>query len=484
MGGLGSGRRRRSCRLSLNYPHTAVWGIWGGTGLGLAISNRLCEMMGWTMTVDNEVGSGSSFNFNIVAQAAPSPARLYLRGAQPQLKGRRVLIVDDNATNRRILNLQTGSWGRHGLARGGITALEWVTNGDPFDVAILDMDMPEMDGLTLANEIQRYRGPKQLPLVMLTSLRWRSAAPSGTNEPEFAAFLTKPVKPSQLYDVLIQLFLEQVPAPKEPAAKGQFDPHLAERLPLRIVLAEDNVVNQKAATKMLERLGYRVDIAGNGIEAIQALERQPHDVVPMDIQMRDMDGLAASREICRRWPREARPIIVAMTANAMQSGREERLQAGMDDYISKPVQTGALRAALERAGSSGPKNRAAETPGAINKTALASLRDIQSKDGGDIVEEIVDRFLVDAPINVSALRRAVENGAREEIRRLAHTLKSSCACLGAGAMSEICGGIERRLIGRAGPQEPLPLASSLEAEFYRVRNALDPERSIPVGSAQ
>jgi CheY-like chemotaxis protein len=272
----------------------------------------------------------------------------HLKGEQPQLRGRRVLIVDDNATNRRILVLQTRSWGM--LPRDATSpteALSWIERGDPFDGAILDMHMPEMDGLQLAAEIRKHQGAHAMPLVMTSSLGPREA---GAKAGDFAAYLVKPIRPSALFDALMTIFGAQPQqAARAAQAKPALDTEMAKRLPLRILLAEDNAVNQKLALRLLSQMGYRADVAANGIEVIQALERQPYDVILMDVQMPEMDGLDATRRICARWPRGQRPRIIAMTANAMQGDREMCLEAGMDDYVSKPIRVDDLVAALSHA---------------------------------------------------------------------------------------------------------------------------------------
>ncbi len=254
-------------------------------------------------------------------------------------------MVDDNATNRRVLSLQTGKWGM--LARECETpaeALRSLDGGETYDLAVLDMHMPEMDGVELARQVRRRR--PEMPLVLASSLGRREA---GDTEGLFTAHLSKPVRQSQLYDTLVGVLAAQRPARTSTApARAAIDPGMATRHPLRILVAEDNAVNQKLALRILQQMGYRADLASNGIEAIESVERQTYDVVLMDVQMPEMDGLEASRRITAQWPPDARPRIVAMTANAMAGDREMCLAAGMDDYITKPIRVEQLVEALNR----------------------------------------------------------------------------------------------------------------------------------------
>ena len=326
---------------------------YGGTGLGLAISRKLVELMGGTMQAHSAgTGRGSTFSFSIRVEASDTSAvaRREFIGTQPALAGKRLLVVDDNATNRRVLALQAGRWGL--VPRDTAEpeqALQWLAQGEHFDAAILDMHMPGMDGATLARRM-RDAGHR-LPLVLFSSMGRREAA-----DGLFAATLFKPLRQSQLFDTLVELLAggaaTQPDAPSAPQASSvpsnALDATLAERHPLRILLAEDNVVNQKLALRLLQQMGYRADVASNGAEAVQSVERQPYDLVLMDVQMPELDGLEATRRITARWQADQRPRIVAMTANAMAGDRELCLQAGMDDYLSKPIRRDRLVEAIQQ----------------------------------------------------------------------------------------------------------------------------------------
>lgn len=323
---------------------------YGGTGLGLVISKRLVEMMGGVISAESQLGQGSTFQFTITAPIAPYlKSHEYLSLQAPQLAGKSVLIVDDNATNRRILSLQLKKWGLfvHDCASPQ-KALDWLRKGERFDLLITDLHMPGMDGIALAKQIKQLPGAQALPLLLFSSLGRKEA---GEDEALFYATLMKPLRPSSLFETLTRLFSEQTPAPEQPDDSSKPLPTLEVTHPLRILLAEDNLVNQKVALRMLGQLGYQADLAANGVEVIAALNRQVYDVILMDIQMPEMDGLEAARQICGRWPKDQRPHIIAMTANALQGDREMCLEAGMDDYVSKPIRVPDLQKALNQAPS-------------------------------------------------------------------------------------------------------------------------------------
>ena len=333
---------------SFSQVDSSTTRLYGGTGLGLVISKRLVEMMRGRLWVDSQQGRGSTFHFTIAVDATSAEREVHEQDLW--LTEQRILIVDDNQTNREILTRQTRSWGMAPIAvASGEEALELIVQGERYALALIDLHMPGMDGLTLAAEIRRYASSQELPLVLASSgITTRREMFSRMGHDLFAGFLAKPIKPLQLYSLVVDVLSGLGPV-NSVVIEPRLDKKLASQVPLKVLVAEDNLINQKVALNILKRLGYQADVAGNGVEALNALRRQFYDVVLMDVHMPEMDGVETTREICREWPEGRRPWIIALTANAMQGDRERCLEAGMDDYIRKPVQVGELGAALDRA---------------------------------------------------------------------------------------------------------------------------------------
>jgi PAS domain S-box-containing protein len=486
---------------------------YGGTGLGLAVSKQLVELMGGEIGVQSAPGEGSTFWFSLpLEKQSEGVRRIDSASSAVPLRDVRVLAVDDNETNRKILTHQLASWGIESeAAEDGPSALrmlrEAAGRGEPYDLAILDMQMPEMDGIEVAQKIKSDPVTAPTKLMMLTSIGGRRE--EDKVDPEgVAAYLSKPVKQSQLYDVLAEILAGPAtggarephasPPAHTPPAAAQAPIGFSDRPPARILVVEDNAVNQKVAVRMLERLGYRADVAANGLEAVEALSRIPYRAVLMDVQMPEMDGYEATAEIRRReaahaWRGEAQSTpIIAMTANAMQGDREKALAAGMDDYVAKPAKPAELEAVLARwirradEASSDTEKSTDDAPlpvdgdEPLDRSVLASLRELQEEGEPDLLGELAALFLVDVPNQLETLRQALEAGDISSARRVAHTLKGSCGNMGAKRMATICAELQD-----VGDSSDLTLAATLvkhlQAEFVRVRHALEAEVSNEQG---
>ncbi len=475
---------------------------YGGTGLGLAISKRLTEMMGGHIWVESESGKGSIFHFTVQAKAAPDITRPPLKIDPNILKMKRVLAVDDNQTNRDILSHYIRSWGMELVTVGsGREALNMLSREGRFDLLVTDLQMPDMDGLTLSGQILKMPEACSLPMILLSSSA-EELDPGRIKQ--FRAVLLKPVKSSLLYNTFIEIFspVDAVPAQAEKTA-SEFDPGMGKRHPLRILLAEDNHTNQVLALALLDRLGYHADVAGNGVEVLKALQRQSYDLILMDVQMPEMDGLEATCEVRRSFNSASQPRIIALTADAMKEDRERCLAAGMDDYVSKPIQVSELISALNRtpqlipngpmlsesAGSAEPKaslpskgqpkdiSKSAtdeKQPAAevIDASALKRLRDTLGKQADLLLPTLVRSFVDDGTRLLNEANRALQQRNAQDMRRAAHTLKSNGATFGATTLSTVAKQLEQ--LGREGEFDgAAELIEQVEKEFVKARTELE-----------
>lgn len=466
--GIPEDRMHRLFR-SFSQVDSSTTRVYGGTGLGLAISQRLAEALGGRLLVESEDGVGSTFTLVVPMTRATGGEEDRARVAPAELRGRRALVVDDNDTNRQILRAQLEGWGMEVVDHADpVVALRAARNGgDAFDLGVLDMHMPYLDGLGLARGLRDLPTWDDTPLLLLTSL--------GERLPEVEqvrlTHLTKPVKAAALRDTVAQLLGARELVETQTAAPTTVGP-------LRILLAEDNTVNQKVATLMLERLGQRPVVVANGEEALAAVHAAPYDLVLMDVHMPVMDGHEATRRIRAELTSERQPRIVAMTAGALVEDIDATFASGMDDHLSKPVRSEELAAALARVRprpENDPEPRDAgeeELPPVLDPTVLETLVGHLGAGAGAFRERLVDAWVADSGQQLARLDAAVAAADAPAAADIAHSMRSASAALGALRVAHLLGELESVARDGGDPTRVAALAAAASAEVRRARDAL------------
>jgi signal transduction histidine kinase/CheY-like chemotaxis protein/HPt (histidine-containing phosphotransfer) domain-containing protein len=460
---------------------------YGGTGLGLAISKRLCELMGGRMWASSSPGEGSTFNFTLQADEAKAVEHpSYSEESHPSLNGRRLLVIAEHPSLRAALAQQAGALGLSVASAPSVgEALTLLEEEGPYDLAILDEDTTDAGLLASVDEVGRP-ATRLPPLVCVTALSGGATRRNNVAAPHTS--VRKPVRLRHLRAALSSALTGERHDSPGAGASCEIDRRLADRLPLRILLAEDHAVNQKVVLHILSQMGYSADVASDGAEALEAVSRAPYDIVLMDVQMPVMDGLEATRRIRQKFPEGASPRILATTAAAMRGDRERCLAAGMDDYLTKPIRPPELQAALVRWGNAPggatqlPESAAAPGPDAettppteppsLDMRELIELQGSQTGGEPDIVSELASLFLRDTPRRLEDVLCALSAGDAEEVARLAHTVKGSSLNIGARRMASLCTRLEAQGRGRRF-EEAGDTAAELRREFTRVSALLE-----------
>jgi PAS domain S-box-containing protein len=473
---------------AFNQGDTSTTRKFGGTGLGLAISRQLVKKMGGEIGLESAIGKGSTFRFTV--HLLKSPTVPPIATGNHGLVNLRIFVVDDNETSGRFLHEQLVAWKmRDGVATTGAEALQCLRKaaleGDPYRLVLIDLEMPEMDGLALAREIKSIQEIAQTPLILLAGFGKRIDAET-LKEGGFAGYCFKPVRPSSLFDCLANVLLEmptgtQTSTARQPSGRPR-------RQKARVLLAEDNAVNRKVALGQLKQLGFTAEAVPNGRAVLEALEHVDYEIILMDCQMPELDGYETTRQIRASRGHLSTPYIIAMTAHAMIGDREKCLAAGMNEYITKPVVLETFAAALARGMPAGEKTTMLENSKnaaevrrgpekierALCKETLQGLKDLGSDVGPFFFPQLLETFEQDAIKHLVSLRSAIASGESRRLRGEAHALKGASLTIGAQGMADYCQQLESFGTAENVAGAPETLAR-LEHEFDRVKNEIELE---------
>ncbi len=446
---------------------------YGGTGLGLVISKRLTELMGGKMWMESKINHGSTFHFTIIAEEVEVQSNIYQKKLD-DIDGKKILIIDDNEVSLKSITEQVLSWNMMPAHTNYPQVALDLLQKEEFDIAIVDQHMPVMDGFSLVAKMRELENGKNLPVIILSMMSKRIRRFESNNR-NMISFLNKPVKNNLLLNLLKNLLSKKVPCKMLCNTDSEIMP--GSKYPLRILLAEDNIVNQKVALKMLERIGYRGDVAANGLEVLDAVQKIYYDIVLMDLYMPEMDGIETSRLIVNAIPKDRQPIIIAMSASNIEDHEEEYISAGISDFIPKPLRQEMLIDCLMKWGEKKIIDRIADKDvpvnSIINEEKINFLQDVQSTEDAAFLIDLMDVYITELPKTLSRIQIAIKEKNKKELLFNAHKLKGSSLTLGMDCISDLSIKLENAAKANIFNEDVNKLGNELTGKFDIVEKELE-----------